>query len=108
MDEKRQNEQYAAAGGSGRSDLSMPPCCGSGCAVCVLDYWIGDETGSATQEEITTEISNHHPSLEEPLEVPLEVFEASPESDLLALLEAFERAQLEVQQIIAQLDGEAK
>ncbi len=21
------------------SDESMPPCCGSGCAVCVLDYW---------------------------------------------------------------------
>ena len=36
------------------SDDSMPPCCGSGCAVCVLDYWEGvatDDRGPAVTDE---------------------------------------------------------
>ena len=26
----------------------MPPCCGTGCAVCVLDYWESNESESET------------------------------------------------------------
>jgi hypothetical protein len=26
----------------------MPPCCGTGCAVCVLDYWEPSESESET------------------------------------------------------------
>ena len=28
----------------------MPPCCGSGCAVCILDYWVDDEPGDIPQQ----------------------------------------------------------
>ena len=52
---------------SGDSALA-PPCCGSGCAVCVLDYWSDD-----SQEEIAT---------------------------MQSMLEAFEKAQLEAQEMI--------
>jgi hypothetical protein len=50
----------------------MPPCCGSGCAVCVLDYWVDDEPGAIRQEEITG---------------------ASVGTEMLELLAAFEEAE---------------
>ncbi|MGE0126966.1 MAG: hypothetical protein AB7U82_02585 [Blastocatellales bacterium] len=37
---------------------SGPPCCGTGCAVCVLDYWEPDELESP-EREISGAGSNH-------------------------------------------------
>jgi hypothetical protein len=60
---------------SPRDPSLAPPCCGSGCAVCVLDYWIDDEHCLQSKEEI---------------------------SNIQSMLEAFEKAQEEAQQIIEQ------
>jgi hypothetical protein len=74
---------HSAAGDEQRTPSSMPPCCGSGCAVCVLDYWVDDEPGVMTQEEITGN---------------------SVGSEMLVLLEAFEEAERQAKQMIAQTD----
>lgn len=57
---------------------SMPPCCGTGCAVCVLDYWDPDE-----------------------FETP-----QSSESETLAMLEAIEQAERQARRMIAEQDGD--
>lgn len=57
---------------------SMPPCCGTGCAVCVLDYWEPDE-----------------------FETP-----QSSESETLAMLEAIEQAERQARRMIAEQDGD--
>jgi hypothetical protein len=39
---ERFQAQVSSLTGAERSSIepcSMPPCCGTGCAVCVLDYW---------------------------------------------------------------------
>ncbi|MGH9751577.1 MAG: hypothetical protein ACREA2_02235 [Blastocatellia bacterium] len=59
---------------------SMPPCCGTGCAVCVLDYWEPDE-----------------------FELP-----RSSKSETLAMLEAIEQAQWQAQRMIAEQDGDSQ
>jgi hypothetical protein len=74
---------HGAAGNEQRTTSSMPPCCGSGCAVCVLDYWVDDEPGVMTQEEITGD---------------------SVGSDMLVLLEAFEEAERQAKQMIDRMD----
>jgi hypothetical protein len=74
---------HGAAGNEKRTTSSMPPCCGSGCAVCVLDYWVDDEPGVMTQEEITGD---------------------SVGSDMLVLLEAFEEAERQAKQMIDRMD----
>jgi len=58
---------------SGDSAFAPPPCCGSGCAVCVLDYWSDDQPCMGSQEEIAT---------------------------MQSMLDAFEKAQLEAQEMI--------
>lgn len=63
----------------------MPPCCGSGCAVCVLDYWVADEPSAGTQEEIGGD---------------------SVGSEMSVLLEAFEEAERLAKQMIAPTDSE--
>jgi hypothetical protein len=68
-----------------RTPSSMPPCCGTGCAVCVLDYWVDDEHGVMAQEEITGD---------------------SVKSEMLVLLEAFEEAERQAKQMIGHMDGE--
>src|SRR5919109_5071205 len=78
--------EHSAPIGSKRMNSSMPPCCGSGCAVCVLDYWVDDEPGAGTQEEITGD---------------------SVGSEMLVLLEAFEEAERRAKQMIAQEDSES-
>lgn len=75
--------EQTAARDSKRTPSSMPPCCGSGCAVCVLDYWVDNEHDVMTQEEITGD---------------------SVGSELLVLLEAFEDAERQAKQMIAQTD----
>src|SRR5262245_9546333 len=88
MQEKDQNQEYRPCDSS-RNDSSaplMPPCCGSGCAVCVLDYWTVDEPGSMPPEEPRAETTDHPHSPEE--------VEAPADPELVALLEAFEEAQL--------------
>jgi hypothetical protein len=50
-----------------------PPCCGTGCAVCVLDYWEPNES------------------------------ENESESDTLAMLDAIEQAQSEARRMITDL-----
>lgn len=59
---------------------SMPHCCGTGCAVCVLDYWEPDE-----------------------FEIP-----QSSEPETLAMLEAIEQAQRQAQRMIAEQDGDSQ
>jgi len=41
--------EHSAPTGSKRNS-QMPPCCGSGCAVCILDYWVDDEPGDIPQQ----------------------------------------------------------
>jgi hypothetical protein len=77
--------EQSAAQDLKRTPSSMPPCCGTGCAVCVLDYWVDDEPGVMTQEEITGD---------------------SVKSEMLILLEAFEEAEQQAKQMIAHTDGE--
>jgi hypothetical protein len=77
------HSDHSAAGDEQRTPASMPPCCGSGCAVCVLDYWVDDEPGLMTQEEITGD---------------------SVGSEMLSLLEAFEEAERQAKQMIAHTD----
>jgi len=57
---------------------SMPPCCGTGCAVCVLDYWEPDEFDTPQ----------------------------SSESETLAMLEAIEQAERRARRMIAELEGD--
>jgi hypothetical protein len=77
--------EQSAAKDEQRTSSSMPPCCGTGCAVCVLDYWVDDEHGMMAQEEITGD---------------------SVKSERLILLEAFEEAEQQAKQMIAHMDGE--
>jgi hypothetical protein len=70
------NGQQSAASSPGQSS-SMPPCCGSGCAVCVLDYWVEDESPPPEQE-----------------------------MEMEAMLKAIEQAEALARQMIANQDGE--
>ncbi|HKX28959.1 MAG TPA: hypothetical protein VJ302_14780 [Blastocatellia bacterium] len=98
MQGKSQDEQCGA--GPTGENASPPPCCGSGCAVCVLDYWTPDEPGAGTRPADEA-VGSRVPPVPDPSAEPAE-------TDLLALLEAFEEAELEAQRIITQLDGESK
>lgn len=42
--------EHSAPTDSKRMNSSVPPCCGSGCAVCVLDYWVDDVPGEIPPE----------------------------------------------------------
>jgi hypothetical protein len=79
MQLERFQAQRNASPGVERSS-SMPPCCGTGCAVCVLDYWEPDE-----------------------FEIP-----QNSESETLAMLEAIEQAERQAQRMIAEQDGDPK
>jgi hypothetical protein len=76
--ERFQAQRDASSGVERSSSISMPPCCGTGCAVCVLDYWEPDE-----------------------FETP-----QSSESETLLMLEAIEQALRQAQRIIAEQDGD--
>src|SRR5215470_13165468 len=59
--ERLQVMQNAATGLKQSSSIppyTAPPCCGSGCAVCVLDYWEPDEFEIPAQEPCGA-ISDH-------------------------------------------------
>jgi hypothetical protein len=127
---------------------SMPPCCGAGCAVCVLDYWEPDEFESPTLEmarEASDGDSNHgqenHPcnftneltqsdsltalpdNLPEQLlanhlpvccgagcavcvlDYPEYFSEQKSESETLAMIEAIEQAERQVERMIASQGG---
>jgi hypothetical protein len=77
MQLERFQAQRDTSSGVERSS-SMPPCCGTGCAVCVLDYWEPDE-----------------------FETP-----QSSESETLAMLEAIEQAERQARRMIAEQDGD--
>ena len=77
MQLERFQAQRDASSGVERSS-SMPPCCGTGCAVCVLDYWEPDEFETPQSSELET----------------------------LAMLEAIEQAERQAQQMIAEQDGD--
>jgi hypothetical protein len=89
---------HSAARDEQRTTSSMPPCCGSGCAVCVLDYWVDDEPGLLTQEEITG--GSIQPELPELSELP----QLPQLPQLLVLLEAFEDAERQAKQMIVHMD----
>lgn len=75
----KQLEQFQAqrdASHCAERSSSMPPCCGTGCAVCVLDYWVPDE-----------------------FKLP-----QSSESETLEMLEAVEQAQRQARRLIAEQD----
>jgi hypothetical protein len=84
MQEEQQERQQSMSSHSNQADSSRPPCCGSGCAVCVLDYW-EDETpaAGATEAAIDAEILL-----------------------MLPMLEAFEEAQQTAGQIIVPADSD--
>ncbi len=65
---------------------TMPPCCGSGCAVCVLDYWDGDCHKAPDQKKT-------------------EFDEGLVSNDLAEMLDAFESAEHEVQKLISEISG---
>lgn|GEM_PF-1983809 len=78
---------------------SAPPCCGSGCAVCVLDYWTDDGCEPVTQnpgrtEQTVTTLGETN------------FIDGMSETEMLAMLEAIENAEWRAQQIIAEMDGE--
>lgn len=86
MQEEEQERQQGADSLSNQADSTRPPCCGSGCAVCVLDYWPDyreDEQPAAGlgAETIDSEILL-----------------------MLPMLEAFEKAQEDVGQLINPAD----
>jgi hypothetical protein len=82
---------HSTAGGSPRASSSIPPCCGSGCSVCVLDYWTEDEVKPVAEETETG---------------PVNMSNWQSEADTLAMIEAIEEAQWVAEQMIAQMDGE--
>jgi hypothetical protein len=45
---ERFQAQESSSTGVEQPPCSMPPCCGTGCAVCVLDYWEPNESESET------------------------------------------------------------
>ena len=113
---------------------SGPPCCGTGCAVCVLDYWEPDEFESPAREmsdassghghenhpsNITNEVTQPDPLPGTPDDLPVccgtgcvvcvldypEYFSKQrSESETLAMLEAFEQAE----RLIANQEGDSQ
>jgi hypothetical protein len=128
--------QRIATPGLERS-ASMPPCCGAGCAVCVLDYWEPDEfeipssytTDAASDHGYerrprnnTNELAQSDPRPDTPADLPAccgtgcavcvldypESFSKQrSESETLAMLEAVEQAQRQARRIIANQDGDS-
>ncbi len=99
MQEDRIHQQHSNSEKITRQNSSAPPCCGSGCAVCVLDYWTNDEFEPVTQES----------TIEHAAETPAESFaEIMSEAEILAMLEAIEHAQQRAKQIIAEMEGESQ
>ena len=97
MRENQNRDQEKSENRTRQEALAMPPCCGTGCAVCVLDYWTDDELEPVRQEECP----EHNPEkLTESLTAVMS------ESDMLAMLEAIEKAQWQFQLGITQIDGE--
>ena len=116
----------------------MPPCCGTGCAVCVLDYWEPDEFEIPAREEtgagsdhgherrprnFTNELTQSDPLSDTPADLPAccgtgcavcvldypEYFsKQSSESETLAMLEAVEKALWQARQMIANQDGDSR
>jgi hypothetical protein len=115
---------------------SMPPCCGTGCAVCVLDYWEPSEfevparetTGRNHGQEsrpriITNEFTQSDPLPDTLADLPAccgagcavcvldypEGFSRqNSESETLAMLEAIEEGQWQAQRIIANQDSDSR
>jgi hypothetical protein len=117
---------------------SMPPCCGTGCAVCVLDYWDPDEfeipaietTGAGSEHgherrprNFTNELTQSDPLAGPPavlpaccgtgcavcvLDYPEYFSKQRSESETLAMLEAVEQAQRRASQMIANQDGDSQ
>jgi hypothetical protein len=97
MQEDQYHEEVSKTGEPRREESTIPPCCGSGCAVCVLDYWTEDEYAPVAPAQ----------SSERKAEMSTESFtEGMSESEMLAMLEAIEKAQWQAQLVITQLDGE--
>lgn len=140
MQSERLQAQPSAATSLKQSSprYSGPPCCGTGCAVCVLDYWEPDEfespapeTGGAGydhgQENHPCNITNENtqpnllPSAPDNLPIccgtgcavcvldyPEYFSEQKSESETLAMLEAFEQAERQVERMIASQGGDSQ
>lgn len=119
------------------SPYTGPPCCGTGCAVCVLDYWEPDEFESPAPEatsanpghghenhhcNITNESTQSDPLTVTPDNLPVccgtgcavcvldypEYFsEQKSESETLAMIEAIEQAERQAERIIAGQGGDS-
>jgi hypothetical protein len=72
------NEAVETVANKGSADL--PPCCGTGCAVCVLDY----------PELFSNRTAGNQPA------------DDQVDAEMLAMLEAIEQAQSQANQIIAE------
>lgn len=119
IQEERLDPQHGAANRAAQPS-SMPPCCGTGCAVCILDYWIEDEFETPRQEAIAAvncdhDRSNQPYSLPEccgtgctvcVLDYPEYFSQQKSELEISAMLEAIEEAQRLAQQMVANQDGD--
>ena len=98
MQEEQLYEQGSQADKARSNIFSMPPCCGSGCAVCVLDYWTEDELEPVTAGTTEQGLSFNQQAGS--------AADSLSEAKMLEMLEAIEEAQWLAQQIIDQVDGE--
>jgi hypothetical protein len=90
MQEEQQERQQGAETLSNQAESSRPPCCGSGCAVCVLDYW---------------------PDYREDERLVVGLGAETIDSEILLLLpmlEAFEEAQQKAGQLVAPTDDDLR
>jgi len=134
--EQLQAQRVATPSPEGSS--SMPPCCGTGCAVCALDYWEPDEfeiparetTGAGSghgherpPRNVINELTQSDPLPDTPadlpaccgagcavcvLDYPERFSKQRSESETLAMLEAIEQAQWQARQMIANQDGDSR
>src|SRR5262245_24769331 len=134
----RRNAATSLERSSSIPPYSGPPCCGTGCAVCVLDYWEPDEFEIPARETIAVSSGHNHES--RPCNLANEITQAGPppdtpadlpdccntgcavcvrdypeyfsrqrsESQSLAMLEAIEQALAQAQRLIANQDGDSQ
>src|SRR5262245_58308284 len=80
-----QSQARRSAATSLKQSSSTPPCCGAGCAVCVLDYWQPDEFEIPARETPGASSDHGH---ESPCNITNELTLSDPPGDVPADLPA--------------------
>ncbi|MGH9769298.1 MAG: hypothetical protein ACREAB_17880, partial [Blastocatellia bacterium] len=78
----RRSEATCLKQSSSIPPYSGPPCCGTGCAVCVLDYWEPDEFEIPAQEPSAANSDYGHER--RPRNITNELAQSDPPADLAA------------------------